>query len=58
MQRIIYLGWEVQVELRLEDGQQVMSYVSRDRFDQLKLQPQQQVYVKPKQAKSFALKSA
>lgn len=55
VQRIIYLGWEVQVELRLQDGQQVMSYLSRDRFNQLKLIPQQQIYVKPKKAKSFAL---
>lgn len=58
VQRVIYLGWEVQVELTLEDGQRVMSYISRDRFDQLKLVQGQRVYIKPKKAKSFALSAS
>lgn len=53
--RIIHLGWEIQAELTLDDGQVVTAHLSRDRFDQLKLQPQQRVYVKPKDAKAFPL---
>jgi sulfate/thiosulfate transport system ATP-binding protein len=53
--RLIHLGWEIQVELTLDDGQVVSAHLSRDRFDELNLEPQQKVYVKPKDAKSFPL---
>jgi sulfate transport system ATP-binding protein len=53
--RIIHLGWEIQAELMLDDGQVVMAHLTRDRFDQLNLEPQQRVFVKPKDAKAFPL---
>lgn len=53
--RVIHLGWEIQAELLLDDGQTVMAHITRDRFDELQLQPQQSVHVKPKEAKSFPL---
>ena len=53
--RLIHLGWEIQVELTLDDGQVVTAHLTRDRFDQLHLEAQQRVYVKPKDAKSFPL---
>ena len=53
--RLIHLGWEIQVELTLDDGQVVTAHLTRDRFDQLRLEAQQRVYVKPKDAKSFPL---
>lgn len=53
--RLIHLGWEIQVELTLDDGQVVNANLSRDRFDELHLEPQQRVYVKPKEAKSFPI---
>ena len=53
--RIIHLGWEIQVELSLADGQVISAHLTRDRFDELKLEPRQTVYVKPKEAKSFPL---
>ncbi|MDM7326443.1 MAG: TOBE-like domain-containing protein [Thermosynechococcus sp. Uc] len=53
--RIIHLGWEIQVELRLDDGQELMAHLSRERFDELRLEPQQQVFIKPREAKSFPL---
>lgn len=53
--RIIHLGWEVQAELTLDDGQVVTAHLTRDRFDQLNLQPNQRVFVKPKDAKAFPL---
>ncbi|WP_299044004.1 sulfate/molybdate ABC transporter ATP-binding protein [uncultured Thermosynechococcus sp.] len=53
--RIIHLGWEIQVELRLDDGQELMAHLSRERFEELRLEPQQQVFIKPREAKSFPL---
>lgn len=53
--RVVHLGWEVQAELSLADGQVVTANLARDRFSQLQLQPQQRVYVKPKDVKSFAI---
>jgi sulfate/thiosulfate transport system ATP-binding protein len=53
--RLIHLGWEIQAELTLDDGQVVTAHLTRERFDALKLEPEQRVYVKPKDAKSFPL---
>ena len=53
--RLIHLGWEIQAELTLDDGQVMTAHLTRDRFDELHLEPQQKVYVKPKDAKSFPL---
>ena len=53
--RIIHLGWEIQAELALADGQVISAHLTRDRFDELHLEPQQTVYIKPKEAKSFPL---
>lgn len=53
--RLIHMGWEIQAELTLGDGQVVMANLTRERFDQLKLEPNQQVYVKPREAKAFPL---
>lgn len=51
--RIVHLGWEIEAELTLDDGQEVKAILTREQFDQLKLQAQQRVYIKPKKAKSF-----
>lgn len=53
--RVINLGWEVQVELLLDDGQVLNAHLNRDRFKELQLQPNQRVFVKPKEAKTFPL---
>ncbi len=53
--RLINIGWEIQAELILDDGQVLVAHLSRDRFKELNLEPQQRVYVKPKEAKSFPL---
>ncbi|CCH67915.1 Sulfate and thiosulfate import ATP-binding protein CysA [Richelia intracellularis HH01] len=55
VKRLIHLGWEIQAELYLDDGQEVTAHLSREKFDQLNLEPKQRVYVKPKDAKSFPL---
>ena len=53
--RLIHLGWEIQAELALDDGQIVTAHLTRDRYDELKIQPQQRVYVRPREAKAFPL---
>jgi sulfate transport system ATP-binding protein len=53
--RLIHLGWEIQIELTLDDGQVVAAHLTRDRFNELHLEPQERVYVKPKDTKSFPL---
>lgn len=53
--RLIHLGWEVQAELALDDGQVVTAHLTRERFNELNLEPAQRVYVKPKEAKSFPI---
>ena len=53
--RLIHLGWEIQAELTLGDGQVLMANLTRERYAQLKLEPDQQVYVKPRDAKAFPL---
>ncbi|MBV9386256.1 MAG: sulfate ABC transporter ATP-binding protein [Chroococcidiopsidaceae cyanobacterium CP_BM_ER_R8_30] len=55
VQRIIHLGGEIQVALALTDGQTILANFSREQFDKLKLTYGQQVFVKPKAAKSFPL---
>lgn len=51
--RVVHLGWEIEVELILEDGQEVRAVLTRENFDQLQLEPQQKVYIRPKRARSF-----
>ena len=51
--RVTHLGSEIQAELALADGQVITAHLTRERFDELQLEPQQQVFVKPKKAKSF-----
>jgi len=53
--RLVHLGWEIQAELVLDDGQVMTAHLTRERFDELDLSPQQRVYVKPKGAKAFPL---
>jgi len=55
--RLINLGWEVQAELSLEDGQVVNAVLPRERFNDLDLKSQQQVYLKLKDTKTFPLHS-
>lgn len=52
--RIVHLGWEVEVKLSLKDGQEVIAYITREDLDRLQLQPGQKVYIKPRKTKAFA----
>ncbi|CAN1213576.1 TOBE-like domain-containing protein [Tumidithrix helvetica PCC 7403] len=53
--RLIHLGWEVQAELDFGDGNTINAQLSREQFDRLNLKPKQDVFVKPKDARSFPL---
>jgi sulfate/thiosulfate transport system ATP-binding protein len=53
--RIIHMGWEIQAELIMDDGQIVTAHLTRERFKELMLEPEQRVFVKPKEAKAFPL---
>ncbi|PSP16778.1 MAG: sulfate ABC transporter ATP-binding protein [Cyanobacteria bacterium QS_8_64_29] len=55
VERLIHLGGEVQLELVLDDAQVIHAHLPRDRFDALRLSPQQRVHIRPKEAKSFPL---
>lgn len=52
--RVIHLGWEIQVELLLQSGQTVTAYVRREDFDRLQLKRNQQVYVRPRSIRTFS----
>jgi sulfate transport system ATP-binding protein len=51
--RVVHLGWEIQVELILQTGQLVTAYISREDFDQLKLVRNQNVFLRTKEVKTF-----
>jgi sulfate transport system ATP-binding protein len=52
--RVVHLGWEIDVQLRLDDGHEVKAILSREQYDKLALKPEQRVFVKPKAARAFA----
>jgi sulfate transport system ATP-binding protein len=53
--RLIHLGWEILAELLFDDGHTVTANLSREEYNKLNLQPQQKVFVRPKEVKSFPL---
>ena len=53
VERIVHLGFEVRVELRLEDGRDVWAQVTREAAEELELAPGGEVYVRPRSAKVF-----
>lgn len=54
VKRIVHLGWEVQVELKLPDRTLLMAYLNREKFLKLDLKTGQLVFINPKQVKFFA----
>jgi len=55
IQRMLHLGRDIRLELVLDDGQTLTAQVTRERSLELQLQPYQQVYVRPREARSFPL---
>jgi sulfate transport system ATP-binding protein len=54
VERIVHLGFEVRVELRLEDGRELWAQVTRDEAEELELAPGGEVFVRPRRAKVFS----
>jgi sulfate transport system ATP-binding protein len=54
VERIVHLGFEVRVELRLEDGRDVWAQVTRDEAESLELVPGGEIFVRPRRAKVFS----
>jgi len=54
VQRVVHLGFEVRVELRLEDGDDVWAQVTRDECAELGLEPGAGVHVRPRRTKVFS----
>lgn len=55
IERIIHLGWEIQTELILEDGQSVTAHLTREQFAEHGLQPGHKVFIRSKYTKSFPI---
>jgi sulfate/thiosulfate transport system ATP-binding protein len=53
VERVIHLGWEVQVELLLADNRLVTAHLNRKQYSELEIEPGQTVFVKPNAAKEF-----
>lgn len=51
--RIIHLGREIQVELSLSDGHALTAHLTREQYDRLNLRPDQQMYIRSRNARVF-----
>jgi sulfate transport system ATP-binding protein len=54
VKRVLYLGFEVRIELALRDGQELWAQVSRNEIDGLRLEPGQAIFVAATREKIFA----
>ena len=52
--RVVHLGFEVRVELVLDDGDELSAQVTRDEADELELRDGQIIFVRPSRATSFS----
>jgi sulfate transport system ATP-binding protein len=57
VERVLHLGFEVRVELRLEDGRELHAQVTREEAERLELVPGSEVFVRPRRTRVFALES-
>ena len=57
VERVLHLGFEVRVELRLEDGRELHAQVTREEAERLELAPGSEVFVRPRHTRVFALES-
>jgi sulfate transport system ATP-binding protein len=53
VERIIHLGWQVQLELILGDRSSITVHLNREEFARLDLTTEQNVYLEPRQIKCF-----
>src|SRR6476646_9485648 len=53
VERVVHLGFEVRVELVLEDGRDLWAQVTRDEAEELELAPGGRVFVRPRRIRVF-----
>jgi sulfate transport system ATP-binding protein len=53
IERVVHLGFEVRVELVLEDGRDLWAQVTRDEAEELELAPGGTVFVRPRRSRVF-----
>ena len=53
IERVVHLGFEVRVELVLEDGRDCWAQVTREEVDELELVPGSRVFVRPRRTRVF-----
>jgi sulfate/thiosulfate transport system ATP-binding protein len=53
VERVVHLGFEVRVELVLEDGRDIWAQVTREEAEELELAPGGSVHVRPRRTKVF-----
>ena len=54
IERLVHLGFEVRVDLLLEDGQRLLAQVSREDAEQLELRAGQILFVRPSRVRTFS----
>ena len=54
VERVVHLGFEVRVELALDDGRLVSAQVTRDEAEELELRNGQIVFVRPSRTTVFS----
>ena len=54
VQRLVHLGFEVRVEVALPDDNEIWIQLSRERTEDLDLEPGRSVFIRPEKTKVFA----
>jgi sulfate transport system ATP-binding protein len=53
VKRVLHLGFEVRIELVLQDGQEIWAQVSRNEIERLDVEAGQAIYIRPSREKVF-----
>ncbi|HAO12082.1 MAG TPA: hypothetical protein DCQ51_13135, partial [Planktothrix sp. UBA8407] len=48
VKRVTHLGWDIQVDLTLADGGEIVAHLSKEQLAKLELQSGDRVFVQPK----------
>jgi len=54
VERVVYLGWEVRVNLRLESGEMLVAQLTREEADALAVEAGQAVFVRPRKVRRWS----
>ena len=54
VERVVHLGFEVRVELALDEGTELWAQMTQEQCEELELAPGSRVHVRPRRARTFA----